>query len=141
MMSAVSKKNARAVPKQRAVPLGGECIAAEYIKAGGMEHFLAFKKQLIEEFNGLGIDGMPEITELYELCGIHVNLEYPLPSGEKVKLLKDTDVYLGIQVECLHAKGSKNGRCYGLVAGMDFLLVSEYGENGTEPDVVVFKRR
>lgn len=102
-----------------------------------MEHFLAFKKQLIEEFNGLGIDGMPEITELYELCGIHVNLEYPLPGGEKVKLLKDTDVYLGNQVECLFA----NGRYYGLIAGMNFLLVSEYGENGSEPEVVVFKRR
>lgn len=121
-------------------PFGGKCIAAEYIKAGGIENYTTFKKQLIDEFNTLGIDGMPEITQLHELAGFYVNLEYPLPNGEKVKLLRDNDIYLGNQVKCKFSDGT-SGRCFGLIAGMDFLLVCEYGESGTEPEIVVFKRR
>lgn len=33
---------------------------------------------------------MPKITELCQLCGSFVNLEYALQNGEKVKLLDDT---------------------------------------------------
>ena len=42
-----------------------------------------------------------------------------------------------LQVEC----ESKEGRCYGLLADEHFLLVSEYGENAADPEVVVYVRR
>lgn len=32
-------------------------------------------------------------------------------------------------------------RCFGLVAGLDFILVSEYGENCSNPEIVIYKRR
>lgn len=83
---------------------------------------------------------MPKINELYALNGSYVNLAYPMPNGNSVKFLDDRDVYLGNQVECEFNDGEII-KCYGLVAGMDFLLVSEYGENCTSPELVVFKKR
>jgi hypothetical protein len=32
-------------------------------------------------------------------------------------------------------------RCYGLTADENYLLVCEYGENGKDPEIVVFRRR
>ena len=85
---------------------------------------------MICEFNALGIPGMSKITELYALVGNFVNLEYPLPSGQTVKFLDNNSMYLGSQVE----RELRKGRCYGL-------LVCEYGENGADPEIVVYKRR
>lgn len=70
-------------------PFGGACLAAESIKAGGKERFAEQKRQLISQFNALGIEGMPEITELFCLCGSFVNLAYPMPNGRQVQLLDD----------------------------------------------------
>ena len=117
-------------------PFGDTCIAAEYIKIGGTKGFDEFKRQIMSEFNTLNIEGMPQVKELYNLCGSFVNLEYPLPGGEKVKLLNDNKIYLGTQLECEFVD-----RCFGLVAGMDFLLVCEYGEGGTNPELLVYKKR
>ena len=33
------------------------------------------------------------------------------------------------------------GRCFGLVANMDFLLVCTYEENGENPELVLYKKR
>ena len=114
-----------------------KCFIAKYIKKDGKEAYEAFKHTLIGEFNRLGIPGMPEINKLYALVGSYVNLSYPLPDGGTVKFLDDNSMYLGNQVECQH----KEGRCYGMVACPDFLLVSEYGENGADPEIVLYKRR
>ena len=114
-----------------------KCFIAKYIKTGGKEKYEEFKQTLIGEFNGLGIPGMPKINELYALVGKYVNLEYPLPSGGTVKILDDNSMYLGNQVECEFGEG----RCYGMVAGLDFLLVCEYGENGANPEIVLYLRR
>lgn len=113
------------------------CFIAKYIKKEGKEQYEKFKQALISEFNSLGISGMPKINELYALVGNFVNLEYPLPSGQTVKFLDDNSMYLGNQVECHH----KEGRCYGLLGDERFLLVCEYGADGTDPDVVLYKRR
>ena len=113
------------------------CFIAKYIKTGGKEKYDEFKQTLIGEFNGLGIPGMPKINELYALVGKYVNLEYPLPSGGTVKFLDDNSMYLGNQVECELGEG----RCYGMVAGLDFLLVCEYVENGANPEIVLYLRR
>lgn len=32
-------------------------------------------------------------------------------------------------------------RCYGLVADNNYLLVCEYGCNGAEPEIIVYKKR
>ncbi len=114
-----------------------KCFIARYIKVDGKEKYDQFKQTLIEEFNSLCIPGMPKIDKLYELVGNFVNLEYFLPNGQKVKFLDDNSVYLGNQVECEFGED----RCFGLIAGLDFMLVCEYGENCADPEIVIFKRR
>lgn len=94
------------------------------------------KKQLIEEFNGLGIADMEEVTDLNALSGSFINLEYKLPNGQDVKFWQDDRVYLGNQI------GKKDSdRCYGLAADEKYLMVCEYGMNGSDAEIVVFKRR
>ena len=114
-----------------------KCFIARYIKKNGKDAYEEFKRTVIDEFNSLGSPGMPKITELYALVGRFVNLEYPLYGGQKVKFLDDNSMYLGNQVEC----ESKKGRCYGMVACLEFLLVCEYGENCADPEIVLYKRR
>ena len=121
-------------------PFGKRCFIAKYIKTGGVENFNLFKKQLIDEFNELNIPGMPRISELFPLNGEFVNLGYPMPNGKTVKLLDDKAIYLGNNVECKFNEGELV-KCYGLVAGMEFLLVSEYGINCSNPEIVVYKKR
>ena len=121
-------------------PFGKKCWIAKYIEVGGKERFDILKKDLIDEFNLLGVEGMPKIDNLYPLHGKFVNLEYPLPNGKKESLLNDNEVYLGNQVECEFNDGDIK-RCFGLVGNMTFLLVCEYGENGTKPELIIFKRR
>ena len=114
-----------------------KCFIARYIKKDSKEAYEKFKQTVINEINTLGIPGMPKINELYALVGRYVNLEYPLPGGGTVKFLDDNSMYLGNQVECELRKN----RCYGMVACVDFLLVCEYGENGADPEIVLYKRR
>lgn len=116
-------------------PLGGDCIAAECIKKHGCDKFNELKSTLIKEFNDLGIKGL-EINDLNLLIGFYVNLEYELENGQKIKFLKDNNVYLGNQIEIV---GSE--RCYGVIADEKFLLVCEYGYNGIDPEIVMYKRR
>ena len=121
-------------------PFGNKCWIASYIEVGGKNSFELLKNEIINEFNSLSIDGMPKIEELYPLHGAFVNMEYPLPNGEGVKLLNDNEVYLGNQVECLFNDGDIQ-RCFGILANMSFLLVCEYGENGSNPEIILYKKR
>ena len=99
--------------------------------------FEAFKQQLIEEINALHIEGLPRLEKLNALVGSFVNLEYPLPSGMKVKFLKDQTTYLGNQLE------SEFGgeRCFGVLACMDFILICTYEKDGVNPELVLYKKR
>lgn len=119
-------------------PYGEQCYVAKYILTGGMDSYLAFKQKLIAEINALHIDGMAEVTELYALVGSYVNLAYPIPSGT-VRFLQDDEVYLGAQVRNLLDDSGKT--CFGVIARESFLLVCTYGENGADPEIVVYKRR
>lgn len=110
-------------------------MAAECVKRDGLDKWSRMKEQLVEEFNALGIPGL-RVDDLNLLNGFYVNLEYPLPSGQSVKLLEDNRVYLGNQIEI---PGSD--RCYGIVADERYLLVCEYGCNGADPCIVLYKRR
>ena len=107
----------------------------EELSDGGQ--FDAFKKQLIDEINALGIEGMPKVDKLNALVGSYVNLEYRLPGGAKVKFLDDNNTYLGNQLE------SELGgdRCFGVLANMDFIMVCTYGEGGLDPELVLYKKR
>ena len=99
--------------------------------------FETFKKQLIEEINDLNIEGMPKVEKLNALVGSYVNLAYPLPSGLAVKFLNDQTTYLGNQLE----SEFEGDRCFGILANMDFILVCTYGKNGTDPELVLYKKR
>jgi len=108
-----------------------------YSELGGEAGFEAFKKQLIDEFNDLHIEGLPKVESLNVLSGSFINLEYTLPSGEKVKFLDDDRTYLGNQLHCEFG----GDRCFGIAAGMQFLLVCTYGANGADPELVLYKQR
>lgn len=112
-------------------------IWKKYAEIGGKEKLEEFKKQLINEFNTLlHIEGLPKVDDLHVLSGSYINLEYTLPSGEKVKFLNDKATYLGNQLE-----SEFGGRCFGIAAGLDFLLVCSYEENGENPELVFYKKR
>ena len=132
--------NCKGCMETEGCPFGKQCFIAKYILSGGEENYELFKKELIEEINELNIPGMPAIDDLNPLNGAFVNLEYPMPNGENMKLLDDNDIYLGNQVEC-EFNDDEIIRCYGIVANMDFLLISEYGPNGDNPEIIIYKKR
>jgi transcriptional regulator with XRE-family HTH domain len=112
-------------------------IWKRYVEIGGKEKLEEFKTQLIHEFNTLlHIEGLPKVEKLNVLSGEFINMEYTLPNGQKVKFLDDKQTYLGSQLE-----SEFGGRCFGIAANMDFLLVCTYEENGENPELVIYKKR
>ena len=107
----------------------------EQLSDGGQ--FEAFKRQLIDEINALHIEGMPKLEKLNALVGAYVNLVYQLPGGMKVKFLDDQTTYLGNQLE----PEPDIGRCFGIVANMDFILICTYAAEGADPELVLYKKR
>ena len=55
-------------------PFGKKCFIASYIEVGGMENYELLKKELINEFNNLNIEGISKINELFPLNGSFVLL-------------------------------------------------------------------
>ena len=133
MVNVFSIRTVKAVRRQTDGRLAENVLPPNAIKPAENPVFLPIKR-LIDEFNALEIAGMPAVTTLCSLSGVYGNLEYALPNGEKIKLLDDTKVYLGYQVE-----KENSDRCYGLVADNDYLLVCEYGCNGADPEIIVYK--
>ncbi len=129
-----SEEQARAYMKQ-VLPKLDYWKRHEELSDGG--RFEAFKQQLIDEINALHIEGMPKLEKLNALVGSYVNLAYPLPSGAAVKFLNGQTTYLGNQLE------AENGgdRCFGVLANKDFILISAYGENGADPELLLYKKR
>ena len=56
------------------------------------------------------------------------------------KIFKDDEIYLGNQVECIFNDNDIK-RCYGIVSNTNFILVAEYGEDGTNPELIIYKKR
>jgi len=83
---------------------------------------------------------MPKIDDLNPLNGAFVNLKYPMPNGKYIQFLENNDIYLENQVECEFNDGEII-RCFGIVANMNFILVSEYGANGDNPELILYKKR
>ena len=107
----------------------------EQFSDGGQ--FEAFKRQLIDEINALHIEGMPKVEKLNALVGAYVNLDYQLPGGMKARFLDDQTTYLGNQLE----SELDDGRCFGVLANMDFILICTYGAEGADPELVLYKKR
>jgi len=108
-----------------------------YRNLADAEKFNEFKIQLMNEINDLHIEGMPNVEKLNALVGKYINLEYRLPNGDKVKFLNDQATYLGNQLECEFG----GSRCFGIAASMEFILVCTYEENGSNPELIVYKKR
>ena len=94
-------------------------------------------RSYMKEINDLSIEGLPKVERLYALVGKYVNLEYTLPGGQKVKFLDDGKTYLGNQSESEFG----GDRCFGILAGMDFILISTYEANGENPELIFYKKR
>jgi hypothetical protein len=107
------------------------------VDLGGKDKLEEFKRQLISEINIiLSNEGLPLVENLNVLPGEFVNLEYTLPNGIIVKFLDDKQTYLGSQLE-----SEFGGRCIGIAANMDFILICTYEENGENPELVLYKKR
>ena len=50
--------------------------------------------------------------------------------------MNDKNIYLGTQIE-----SADLGICYGVVADMTFILICSYSVDGSEPEIVIYKRR
>ena len=129
-----SEEQARAYMKQRLPELD---YWKRYEQLSDNGEFEAFKRKLVEEINALQIEGMPKVEKLNALVGQYVNLAYPLPSGTAIRFLNDGTTYLGTQLE------SEFGgeRCFGVLANMDFILVSTYEAEGKNPELILYKKR
>lgn len=108
-----------------------------YEELGDGGQFEEFKQKLIGEINGLHIDGMPKLTKLNALVGKFVNLEYRLPGGVNVKFLDDQATYLGNQLKSEIA----DGLCFGILANMEFIMISTYEAEGKNPELLLYKKR
>lgn len=116
-------------------PFGGTCVAAECVERGGMADLSRLKQQLIDEINALRLPHL-HVDALYLLNGGYVNLSYPLPNETSIPFLTENRVYFGNQIERPDSE-----RCYGVVCDETFLLVSEYGCNGADPQLLLYKKR
>lgn len=116
-------------------PFGGTCVAAECVERGEIADLSRLKQQLIDEINALRLPHL-HVDTLYLLNGGYVNLSYPLPNKTAVPFLTQNRVYFGNQIERPDSE-----RCYGVVCDETFLLVSEYGCNGADPQLLLYKKR
>lgn len=117
-------------------------------------------RRIIDRINSLDIDGLDKIDSLNLLVGSDINIGFTLPSGQKVKFWDDSRVYFGTQVEKRQSRdcGNNNSGCtacqdscrtgdnavrryYGLVADEKYLLICEYGENGSDAEIILFMKR
>lgn len=92
-------------------------------------------KKLIEAFNNLGIEDMPEVTKLYGHKGEFVNIECKLPNGKIDKILDNNKMYYTAELQKLNSE-----RCYGLVTDKVQLAVYEYSNDGNDAQLIVWKK-
>lgn len=133
------KENCSGCAATKGSPFGGTCIIANCCGEQGCETCAdkcRLRRQIIHEVNALGIADMEPLTEIFALIGQLVNLEHTLPSGQTIRFWQDNHLYLGAQRRKLGTD-----RYYGITADERFLLVCEYGENGTDAEIVVYKKR
>ncbi len=121
-------------------PFGAACVVAQCCKdckeSEWKKNIDELKSQIVLEINSLGIPNMPIVKELYHLKGAYINLEYTLEDGSKVKYWDDDRIYLGCQLE---VEGCD--KCFGVVADEEHIMVCKYGCGGSDPELVLYRRR
>ncbi len=122
----------------RGCPFGKQCFIEKIISLGGKEAYSQLVSDLTEQINAIGFPGMIPVQGLVPLVGGFVNLPYRLPGGETVKFLEDDRIYLGAQTGCEFDDGLH--RCFGVVTDTAFVLISSYGENGADPELVLYRK-
>lgn len=91
------------------------------------------KKVFVEEVNALGIKDL-HVNNLFMLQGSFINQAYNI-EGNEVKLFDDNAYYWGNQIV------KSDDRCYGIACCEKFIVVSEYGNDGADAELVIYKRR
>lgn len=91
------------------------------------------KKVYISEVNALGIKDL-HVDNLFVLQGSFINQAYSI-EGNEVKLFDDSAMYWGNQIV------KDDGRCYGIACCEKFIVVSEYGKDGSDAELVMYKKR
>lgn len=114
-------------------PFGKECVCA-YALRSDPDGLMKLKADLLTELHSLGIPELSEVADLNALKGSFINLSFLLPGGDVVRFFDDDKIYLGTQVE------KKDGHCIGVAADEKHLLVCEYGTDGTNPELLLFKK-
>lgn len=115
----------------------GSCIAEKYLSMGGNKYYSEFKSKLVSEINFyLKAEKIPEISELFEIPGEYINLKYPLESGEKTAFLRNDTVFFGNRIEFADL-----GVCFGAESFAGFILICSCGRDGSDPELILYKRR
>lgn len=91
------------------------------------------KNVFIDEVNALGIKDL-QVDNLFILQGSFINQPYII-NGNEIKLLNDNATYWGTQIQ------KADGRCYGIACDENFILVSEYGSDGSGAELIVLRNR
>ena len=91
------------------------------------------KNMFIDEVNALGIKDL-QVDNLFILQGSFINQPYII-NGNEIKLLDDNATYWGTQIQ------KADGRCYGIACDENFILVSEYGSDGSGAELIVLRNR
>lgn len=123
-------------------PFDAECIVArccgkrDFATCGECsDSSCGLRQDIVSEFKLCGVAEAEKIDALYALKGSFVNLEYSFESGVSVKLLDDNKIYLGTQIQ------RDENTCVGFVADENCILICEYGPEGANPRLLVYKKR
>ncbi len=116
-------------PAQKAV----KCIQK------GKEKADAFKYRAAKPFAAgnpqFGIAELKTVQSLDRLDGSYLNLECEWPNGKTGRILDDAQKYYACQVEI-----SGSEKCYGVAANAHMIAVYRYGCNGTDAELILWKR-
>lgn len=74
------------------------------------------------------------VNNLFVLQGSFINQPY-LFNGNTIQLFDNQAFYWGTQVQ------KTDGRCYGIACCERYIVVSEYGNDGADAEIVLLKRR
>lgn len=74
------------------------------------------------------------VSNLYVLQGSFINQPY-LFNSNTIQLFDNQAFYWGIQVQ------KPDGRCFGIACCERYIVVSEYGKDGADEEIVLLKRK
>ncbi len=93
------------------------------------------QNRLLQEIHNLGIAELKAVQSLNLLDGSYLNLECEWPNGKTGRILDDAQKYYACQVEIPGCE-----KCCGVVANAHMIAVYRYGCNGTDAELILWKR-